>query len=56
MNKDNSKFFAHCPFCKKKFGIPAEYVFKYVDRIFRELYDDQKGQKQKRSYSKPKGS
>lgn len=37
MEKQRLNFFLTCPFCKKKFGIRPETVFKYMDRLLDEI-------------------
>jgi len=37
MEKQRLNFFLTCPFCKKKFGVKPEVVFKYMDRLFNQL-------------------
>ena len=37
MDKQRLNFFLTCPFCKKKFGVTPDTVFKYLDRLFNEL-------------------
>jgi len=37
MEKQRLNFFLTCPFCKKKFGIKPETVFKHMDRLFNQL-------------------
>jgi len=37
MDKQRLNFFLTCPFCKRKFGVKPETVFKYMDRLFNQL-------------------
>jgi len=52
MNTELPKFWVTCPDCKRKFGISAQIVAKYFDRIFTELekninrkFEEKTGQK-----------
>lgn len=42
MEKQRLNFFLTRPFCKKKFGVTPETVFKYLYRIFDEIEQDLK--------------
>ena len=40
MDKQRLNFFLTCPSCKRKFGVTPETVFKYLDRLFKELEEN----------------
>lgn len=42
MDKQRLNFFLTCPFCKRKFGVTPETVFKYLDRLFNQLDQEMK--------------
>ena len=42
MDKQRLNFFLTCPFCKKKFGVTPETVFKYLDRVFNDIDQEMK--------------
>ena len=50
MDKQRLNFFLTCPFCKRKFGVTPDTVFKYLHRVFDELDEDlrKKVEEQKR--------
>lgn len=33
MNNEKKKFWAGCPYCKKKFGVEPKYIMMYLRRI-----------------------
>jgi len=47
MEKQKLNFFLTCPFCKKKFGVIPETVFKYLDRVFNDIDQELKKAEEK---------